>query len=50
MAGPDRFLLTLARQYDPARHGELKVHFYTFGGPRTTSEWIARFRRGDRQG
>ncbi|MFF5024728.1 methylenetetrahydrofolate reductase [Streptomyces collinus] len=45
-AGPDRFLHTLARDYDPARHGELKVHFYTFGGLRTTSEWIARFRHG----
>ncbi|MEU1400867.1 methylenetetrahydrofolate reductase [Streptomyces sp. NPDC005728] len=48
-AGPDRFLHALAQGYDPARHGELKVHFYTFGGLRATSEWIARFRRGDRE-
>ncbi len=47
-AGPDRFLHTLARDHDPARHGELKVHFYTFGGLRATSEWIARFRHEQR--
>lgn len=43
-AGPDRFLRTLARDYDVRRHGELKVHFYTFGGLGTTAEWITRFR------
>ncbi|MER5912931.1 methylenetetrahydrofolate reductase [Streptomyces sp. NPDC001982] len=43
-AGPDRFLRELAQEYDPGRHGELKVHFYTFGGLHATSEWIARFR------
>ncbi|MFJ3303957.1 methylenetetrahydrofolate reductase [Streptomyces sp. NPDC086549] len=43
-AGPDRFLRALAREYDARRHGDLKVHFYTFGGLRATSEWIARFR------
>ncbi|MGW2488030.1 methylenetetrahydrofolate reductase [Streptomyces sp. NPDC001606] len=42
--GPDRFLHTLAERYDPARHGEVKVHFYTFGGLRTTAEWITHFR------
>ncbi|MER7972448.1 methylenetetrahydrofolate reductase [Streptomyces sp. NPDC096080] len=42
-AGPDRFLHTLAEGYDPGRHGEVKVHFYTFGGLRATSEWIAAF-------
>lgn len=26
------------------RHGELKLHFYTFGGLKTTSEWVADFR------
>ncbi|WP_406333946.1 methylenetetrahydrofolate reductase [Streptomyces sp. NBC_00203] len=45
-AGPDRFLHTLASHYDPGRHGEVKLHFYTFGGLRTTSEWVARFRKG----
>ncbi|WP_330462010.1 methylenetetrahydrofolate reductase [Streptomyces sp. NBC_00820] len=42
--GPDRFLDALAERYDPGRHGIVKVHFYTFGGLRTTSEWVARFR------
>ncbi|MCI3276803.1 methylenetetrahydrofolate reductase [Streptomyces cylindrosporus] len=44
-AGPDRFLRDLAAAYDPARHGELKIHFYTFGGLRATCEWAARFRK-----
>ncbi|MER6348692.1 methylenetetrahydrofolate reductase [Streptomyces sp. NPDC001595] len=44
-AGPDRFLRALAEGYDPAVHGELKVHFYTFGGLLATSEWVARFAR-----
>ncbi|MEV0636765.1 methylenetetrahydrofolate reductase [Streptomyces sp. NPDC050619] len=44
-AGPDRFLHTLAAGYDAVRHGELKVHFYTFGGLKATSEWVARFRK-----
>ncbi|MFI9647890.1 methylenetetrahydrofolate reductase [Streptomyces sp. NPDC052040] len=43
-AGPDRFLHTLAEHYTPARHGQLKVHFYTFGGLRAASEWVAGFR------
>ncbi len=45
--GPDRFLHALAERYDPARHGRVKVHFYTFGGLRTTAEWVARFRHED---
>ncbi|MGW2288797.1 methylenetetrahydrofolate reductase [Streptomyces phaeochromogenes] len=44
-AGPDRFLHALADGYDPDRHGEVKVHFYTFGGLKATSEWIAKFRK-----
>jgi methylenetetrahydrofolate reductase (NADPH) len=43
-AGPDRFLRALAEGYDPDVHGEVKVHFYTFGGLRATAEWAARFR------
>lgn len=45
-AGPDRFLRALATGYHPDRHGEVKLHFYTFGGLRTTAEWIADFRQG----
>jgi methylenetetrahydrofolate reductase (NADPH) len=44
-AGPDRFLRDLAAAHDPSRHGELKIHFYTFGGLAATSEWAARFRK-----
>ncbi|MGW2520219.1 methylenetetrahydrofolate reductase [Streptomyces sp. NPDC001617] len=44
-AGPDRFLLDLAAAHDPGRHGELKIHFYTFGGLKATSDWAARFRK-----
>ncbi|MFE6887732.1 methylenetetrahydrofolate reductase [Streptomyces sp. NPDC057694] len=42
-AGPDRFLRGLAEAHDPARHGDVKIHFYTFGGLRATSEWIGEF-------
>jgi len=42
-AGPDRFIRELADAYDPARHGVVKLHFYTFGGLRATSEWISEF-------
>jgi methylenetetrahydrofolate reductase (NADPH) len=43
-AGPDRFLSALHEAYEPQRHGELRVHFYTFGGLRATSEWVADFK------
>ncbi|CAK7279770.1 methylenetetrahydrofolate reductase [Streptomyces sp. RM1] len=46
--GPDRFLRALSDRYDPARHGTVKVHFYTFGGLRTTAEWITDFHRRTR--
>jgi hypothetical protein len=45
VAGPDRFLPELAAGYDPARHGEVKLPFYTFGGLRAAAEWVAAFRR-----
>ncbi|HEX6352540.1 hypothetical protein [Actinophytocola sp.] len=44
-AGPDRFVHALGAGHDPGRHGELKVHFYTFGGLAATSEWVAGFGR-----
>lgn len=44
-AGPDRFIRALAERYDPRRHGDVKLHFYTFGGLKATSEWIAEFRQ-----
>ena len=42
-AGPDKFIRDLAAGLDPARHGVVKLHFYTFGGFKTTAEWIANF-------
>ncbi|MFE6994079.1 methylenetetrahydrofolate reductase, partial [Streptomyces pharetrae] len=42
-AGPDRFLRALTAGYDPAVHGDLEVHFYTFGGLKATAEWAAAF-------
>jgi methylenetetrahydrofolate reductase (NADPH) len=44
-AGPDRFLRALAEGHEPARHGVIKIHFYTFGGLRATSEWVAQYRK-----
>jgi len=44
-AGPDRFIRALADAYDPRRHGEVKLHFYTFGGLKPTADWIAEFRQ-----
>ncbi|MCY1139221.1 methylenetetrahydrofolate reductase [Actinoplanes sp. Pm04-4] len=43
-AGPDAFLRALATDYHPDRHGRVKLHFYTFGGLRATTEWIRDFR------
>lgn len=42
-AGPDRFISDLAARLDPARHGEVRLHFYTFGGVQATAEWIEDF-------
>jgi methylenetetrahydrofolate reductase (NADPH) len=42
-AGPDRFIRDLQAGLDPLRHGEVKLHFYTFGGFKTTAEWLASF-------
>lgn len=47
-AGPDRFLRDLATGHDPAVHGQVLLHFYTFGGLRTTAEWIREFGAGGR--
>jgi methylenetetrahydrofolate reductase (NADPH) len=44
-AGPDTFIRDLQAGLDPARHGEVGLHFYTFGGFKTTAEWIANFRQ-----
>jgi methylenetetrahydrofolate reductase (NADPH) len=43
-AGPDRFIRALAASYDARLHGEVKLHFNTFGGFAATTAWISRFR------
>jgi methylenetetrahydrofolate reductase (NADPH) len=43
-AGPDRFIWALAAGYDARLHGEVKLHFYPFGGIRLFAEWLSQFR------
>jgi len=43
-AGPDQLIADYANGLDPERHGEVLLHFYPFGGLRTTAEWIRDFR------
>ncbi|HEX6195520.1 MAG TPA: methylenetetrahydrofolate reductase [Jiangellaceae bacterium] len=43
-AGPDRFVRDLAAMLDPAEHGIVRLHFYTFGGVAATATWIRDFR------
>ena len=40
-AGPENFIRDLQTSLDPAKHGVVKLHFYTFGGFKATAEWIA---------
>lgn len=44
-AGPDRFITDLANltSADPAA-GDVKIHFYTFGGLSATAEWAEKFK------
>lgn len=43
-AGPDKFLHAVANSYDTELHGDIGLHFYTFGGLKATSEWAIAFR------
>lgn len=43
-AGPDRYVRDLAAGLDPAEHGTVRLHFYTFGGLAATATWIRDFR------
>jgi methylenetetrahydrofolate reductase (NADPH) len=47
--GPDRFIRAVASGYDARRHGEVKLHFYPFGGIGVFADWLTRFRGGDRR-
>jgi methylenetetrahydrofolate reductase (NADPH) len=42
-AGPENFIRDLQAGLDPDKHGVVKLHFYTFGGFKTTAEWIANY-------
>jgi len=43
-AGPDRFIDALADELDDEpTSGEVKLHFYTFGGLLATSQWVREF-------
>ncbi|PXY27667.1 methylenetetrahydrofolate reductase [Prauserella muralis] len=42
--GPDRFINTLGERYNEQRHGELHLHFYTFGGIQATAEWVLQYK------
>lgn len=44
-AGPDAFIRDLRAGLDPAKHGRVGLHFYTFGGFKTSAEWIENFRK-----
>jgi len=44
MAGPDQFIRTLASGYDARLHGEVKLHFYPFGGVTAFAGWLSQFR------
>jgi methylenetetrahydrofolate reductase (NADPH) len=48
LRSPDRFIRALVEGYHPGRHGQVKLHFYPFGGLRATAEWIAGFARKER--
>lgn len=44
-AGPSRYIDELGSRLDPS-HGNVRLHFYTFGGVTVTSEWIRQFESG----
>jgi methylenetetrahydrofolate reductase (NADPH) len=43
-AGPDEIVRDYAAGLDPAKHGDVLLHFYPFGGLRATAEWVRDFR------
>jgi methylenetetrahydrofolate reductase (NADPH) len=44
-AGPETFIRGQEAGLDPAKHGVVLLHFYTFGGFKSSAEWIANFRQ-----
>lgn len=49
-AGPDRFVSGLADRLAIERHGEVDLHFYTFGGLTATARWVRDFTDPDSAG
>jgi methylenetetrahydrofolate reductase (NADPH) len=45
-AGPDALVTELAGSIDPAKHGEVFLHFYPFGGLAKTAQWVRDFSAG----
>jgi methylenetetrahydrofolate reductase (NADPH) len=43
-AGPNSVIEELAEGLDPARHGDVHLHFYPFGGLAKSAEWIRAFK------
>jgi methylenetetrahydrofolate reductase (NADPH) len=41
-AGPEILIRDLVAGIDPNIHGQLKLHFYPFGGLKNTAEWVSR--------
>jgi methylenetetrahydrofolate reductase (NADPH) len=39
-AGPDQIVEEYAERLDRAKHGDVLLHFYPFGGLRATAEWV----------
>jgi methylenetetrahydrofolate reductase (NADPH) len=45
-AGPDALLCELAAGIEPARHGDVFLHLYPFGGLARTARWARDFSAG----
>jgi methylenetetrahydrofolate reductase (NADPH) len=43
-AGPDEIVREYAAGLNKAKHGEVLLHFYPFGGLRATAEWVRDFK------
>jgi methylenetetrahydrofolate reductase (NADPH) len=44
-AGPDALISEFAGSIDPAKHGQVHLHFYPFGGLAKTAQWVRDFSR-----
>lgn len=44
-AGPDQLIEDLAAGLDPAVHGDVRLHFYPFGGIENTAAWIRDYQK-----